>query len=74
MVVQHGGQQIIGRPNGVHVVLFGENYEQKAEMNGVEGWWEATLTLPEQAGALTLVKQYNYGKIKVSRYERGEEV
>ena len=30
--------------------------------------------LPEQAGALTLVKQYNYGKIKVSRYERGEEV
>ncbi len=39
------------RPNGVHVVLFGENYEQKAEMNGVEGWWEATLTLPEQAGA-----------------------
>ena len=30
--------------------------------------------LPEQAGTLTLVKQYNYGKIKVSRYERGEEV
>ena len=30
--------------------------------------------LPEQAGTLTLGKQYNYGKIKVSRYERGEEV
>ena len=35
---------------------------------------EREADLPEQAGALTLVKQYNYGKIKVSRYERGEEV
>ena len=35
---------------------------------------EREANLPEQAGALTLVKQYNYGKIKVSRYERGEEV
>ena len=35
---------------------------------------EREVDLPEQAGALTLVKQYNYGKIKVSRYERGEEV
>ena len=34
---------------------------------------EREAELPEQAGALTLVKQYNYGKIKVSRYERGEE-
>ena len=34
---------------------------------------EREADLPEQAGALTLVKQYNYGKIKVSRYERGEE-
>lgn len=34
---------------------------------------EREANLPEQAGALTLVKQYNYGKIKVSRYERGEE-
>ena len=31
---------------------------------------EREADLPEQAGALTLVKQYNYGKIKVSRYER----
>ena len=35
---------------------------------------EREADLPEQVGALTLVKQYNYGKIKVSRYERGEEV
>ena len=35
---------------------------------------EREADLPEQAGTLTLVKQYNYGKIKVSRYERGEEV
>ena len=35
---------------------------------------EREADLPEQAGSLTLVKQYNYGKIKVSRYERGEEV
>ena len=34
---------------------------------------EREADLPEQAGSLTLVKQYNYGKIKVSRYERGEE-
>ena len=34
---------------------------------------EREADLPEQAGTLTLVKQYNYGKIKVSRYERGEE-
>ncbi len=34
---------------------------------------EREADLPERAGALTLVKQYNYGKIKVSRYERGEE-
>ena len=35
---------------------------------------EREADLPEQAGALTLVKQYNYGKIKVSRYEReGQE-
>ena len=38
------------------------------------GETEREADLPEQAGALTLVKQYNYGKIKVSRYERGEEV
>lgn len=34
---------------------------------------EREADLPEKAGSLTLVKQYNYGKIKVSRYERGEE-
>ena len=33
---------------------------------------EREADLPEQAGSLTLVKQYNYGKIKVSRYERGK--
>ena len=32
---------------------------------------EREADLPEQAGALTLVKQYNYGKIKVSRMREG---
>ena len=35
---------------------------------------EREADLPEQAGALTLVKQYNYGELKVGRYERGVEV
>lgn len=31
---------------------------------------EAEAALPERAGALVLKKQYRYGKIKVSRYEK----
>ena len=38
-------------PNGVYVVLFGDNYEQRVDMSGADGWWEATLNLPETAGA-----------------------
>ena len=42
-----------------------------APRRGVLCETEREADLPEQAGTLTLVKQYNYGKIKVSRYERG---
>lgn len=34
---------------------------------------EREAQLPEQVGALVRTKQYFYGKIMVSRYERGEE-
>ena len=47
---------------------------KRAPGGGVLCETEREADLPEQAGSLTLVKQYNYGKIKVSRYERGEEV
>ena len=57
------------RPRDGHALLL-----PAGELAGVAVLLGQQADLPEQAGALTLVKQYNYGKIKVSRYERGEEV
>ena len=57
------------RPCDGHALLL-----PAGELAGIAVLLGQQADLPEQAGALTLVKQYNYGKIKVSRYERGEEV
>ena len=57
------------RPRDGHALLL-----PAGELGGIAVLLGQQADLPEQAGALTLVKQYNYGKIKVSRYERGEEV
>lgn len=39
-------------PNGVYVTLFGEGgYEQKVDMSGADGWWEAAVNLPKTPGA-----------------------